>query len=220
MEKLIKPYDREYMRMAMLKQEETFKEQIYELHRLYRIQKILMNSTKSSKHIEQSHERWNFENGATSTTATYLKDARHNKAEKKFDLERPADEYKAESDDDGVLEIIDETEIELTLGPSSYYRPRKKLETPLTSDSGPSFSSSSTGFSYINRTSSRTRQRKDTRREELSGSIIGLVQLQPDSTSRCQNGSQSSNVNIEQQLRQERLKQQPWLFQALSLNVT
>ncbi|CAI9780785.1 unnamed protein product [Fraxinus pennsylvanica] len=42
MEKLLNPYHKEYMKMAMLKHEETFQEQVFELHRLYRIQKILM----------------------------------------------------------------------------------------------------------------------------------------------------------------------------------
>ncbi|KAJ7952780.1 V-type sodium ATPase catalytic subunit A [Quillaja saponaria] len=193
--------------------------QVHELHRLYRIQKILMKSIKSSKRMEQSQERWNLENGASLTRTIHLKDSSHNKTERKFDLERPADECNAEPDGDGVLEIIDEIKIELTLGPSSYYRQRKKSETPLTSDSGPSFSSSSTRSSHINRTSSRTHQRKNTR-EDLTGSIMSLVQVQPDSAPGCQNGSKSSNVNIEEQLKQEKLKQQPWLFQVLSLNMT
>ncbi|XP_042028682.1 uncharacterized protein LOC121775721 [Salvia splendens] len=42
MERLLNQYDKEYMKMAMLKHEETFREQVYELHRLYRIQKMLM----------------------------------------------------------------------------------------------------------------------------------------------------------------------------------
>lgn len=35
MEKLLNPYDREYMRMAMLKHEETFKEQVLFLSLFY-----------------------------------------------------------------------------------------------------------------------------------------------------------------------------------------
>ncbi|KAE9449623.1 hypothetical protein C3L33_18473, partial [Rhododendron williamsianum] len=89
MEKLLKPYDREYMKMAMLKHEETFKHQVYELHRLYRIQKILMKSMKTE--------------GRT--------------------------EYIAECDENGELEVEDESEIKLTLGTSSYGR-RKKVRRP------------------------------------------------------------------------------------------
>ncbi|OIT39361.1 PREDICTED: uncharacterized protein LOC109238193 [Nicotiana attenuata] len=49
MEKLLNPYDKEYMKMAMVKHEETFREQVYELHRLYHIQKILMKTISSSQ---------------------------------------------------------------------------------------------------------------------------------------------------------------------------
>ncbi|CAM8879314.1 unnamed protein product [Rhodiola kirilowii] len=41
-EQHIAPYDMEWMKMAMLKHEDIFKQQVYELHRLYRIQKMLM----------------------------------------------------------------------------------------------------------------------------------------------------------------------------------
>lgn len=43
MEKVLQHYDKERMRMAMLKHEETFRQQVYELHRLYKIQKMLMD---------------------------------------------------------------------------------------------------------------------------------------------------------------------------------
>ncbi|GAV58728.1 hypothetical protein CFOL_v3_02261 [Cephalotus follicularis] len=208
MEKLLNPYDKEYMRMAMLKHEETFKEQVYELHRLYRIQKLLMKNIESRKPNGRNWELWSSNNGI---------DTRHDgcyhdltlKSIVKLDLEQPADEYIAESNDNGALEIIDESEIELTLGPKSYPR-RRNPETPLNSDSGPSFSSSSTGSSHINRTNFRCHQRRDTTREEL-----GLVQI-----SKVTPGYHKSSVEIEEQLRQERLKQPPWLFQVLSLNMT
>ncbi|XP_038681204.1 uncharacterized protein LOC119982011 isoform X2 [Tripterygium wilfordii] len=134
MEELLKPYSKEYMRMAMLKHEETFKEQVYELHRLYRIQKLLMKSIASNRPPNGRNQ--------------------------------PAAE-----ENYGDLEIIYETEIELTLGPSRYDR-RKQSDTPLMSDLGPSFSSSSIGS--------------------------------------------KSSVDVEEQLRQQRLQQAPpWLFQFL-----
>jgi len=209
MEKRLKPYDREYMRVAMLKHEETFKEQVYELHRLYRIQKMLMKNIESSRPNGRSQELRNLKNKRS--------DHAQHKPQRKLDLERPAEEYIGESDGDGVLEIIAESEIELTLGPSSYNR-RKKPETPLTSDSGPSFSSSSTGSSHINRTNSWTHQRIDTTREELNGYKVGLVKV-PDMTSGCHSRS-TNNIDVEEQLRQERLNQPPWFFQVLSLNMT
>ncbi|KAL9327603.1 hypothetical protein ACSQ67_002606 [Phaseolus vulgaris] len=130
MEKLIRPCDKEYMRMTMLKHQDTFNEQVYELHRLYGIQKILMKNTEANR-------------GA-------LKNPKL-----KFDLEIPATEDTEESDSNGVPEIINETGIELTLGPSCYNR--KKVETSLASDSAHRFSSSSsTGSSLINKTRLKT----------------------------------------------------------------
>ncbi|KAL6599623.1 hypothetical protein ACP70R_045760 [Stipagrostis hirtigluma subsp. patula] len=43
MEKLVNRCDMELMKMAMLKHEETFRQQVHELHRLYRVQKQLMS---------------------------------------------------------------------------------------------------------------------------------------------------------------------------------
>ncbi|XVF61307.1 hypothetical protein PTKIN_Ptkin08bG0119800 [Pterospermum kingtungense] len=211
MEKLLRPYDKEYMRMAMLKHEETFKEQVYELHRIYRIQKILMKSTESRRPNMHQNSRMKPEH-----------------------LERPADqEYNinAEYSDhhhhgNRMLEVIDESEIELTLGPTKYVQPRKKhgSRPPLASDTGPSFSSSSSSSStesgHLNRTSSsRTKQMTNATTDEFSGRELGFFQV-TDMTLGYQNGSKDSNIDVEEQLRQERLKQPPWLFQVLSMNMT
>ncbi|EXB25094.1 hypothetical protein L484_005918 [Morus notabilis] len=183
MEKLLfKPYDKEDMRMAMLKHEETFKQQVYELHRLYQIQKILMKNMKSQS---SRRERVSV-----------------------LDLERrPAENIRSE-ESDGSDEIIDESEIELTLGPTTYNnknnnrRIRKTAEAPMNSDSGPSFSSSSTGSSQMKRTINS--RGETTRRVELNGG--------------CQLGNTTSlNGDVEEELR---LKHPPWLFQVLSLNMT
>ncbi|XLS44233.1 hypothetical protein HN51_001098, partial [Arachis hypogaea] len=63
MEKVVRSCDKEYMKMAMLKHEQTFREQVYELHRLYRIQKILM------KNIEVSEGGWYFHNTISNITS-------------------------------------------------------------------------------------------------------------------------------------------------------
>ncbi|KAI3842032.1 hypothetical protein MKX03_023019 [Papaver bracteatum] len=47
--KLAKQYDKESVRTTMLKQEEIFKEQVHELHRLYVVQKTLMIEFKMNK---------------------------------------------------------------------------------------------------------------------------------------------------------------------------
>lgn len=176
--------------------------QVYELHRLYRIQKILMQNMEARRGVEVKEQEWYFKNAISLTqNANHHHKGGQEKTQIKFDLERPAEEHTAESDDEG-LEIIDETEIELTLGPSSYNR-SKKIETPLTSESGHSLSSSSTGSSDINKTRRwRTHHSNGMKREEPSGII------------------RNSSFGIEEQLRQERLKQSPWFFQVMNLNMT
>ncbi|GKU98862.1 hypothetical protein SLEP1_g11800 [Rubroshorea leprosula] len=212
MEKLLRSYDRECMRMAMLKHEETFKEQVYELHRLYRIQKILMKSIESNRPNGLGQGSWN-----SDLRLNNLHDHLQQNVRTRLDLERPAEEYIAESDCNRMLEMIDESEIELTLGPASYYG-RKKPATPHTSDSGPSFSSSSTESSHVNRTNCTTHRKTNSTAEQLSGRELGLRQG-TDMTLGYQSGSKIS-IDIEEQLRQERLKQPPWLFQVVSLNMT
>ncbi|KAJ4826661.1 hypothetical protein Tsubulata_001542 [Turnera subulata] len=218
MENYLKPYDKEYMRMAILKHEETFKEQVYELHRLYRIQKIMMRNIASNRTNGRSQELGSSNNGFSFNQSNQARGL-NQRSLVKLDLERPGgEENVAESNAD--RELIDENEIELTLGPTKYNQ-RKKAETPLTSDSGPSFSSSSTGSSQINRTSSLNHhhhQKTSKRREELTGHNFGLVQVS-DMTLGYQNASKNSIV-VDEQFRQERLKQPPWLFQVLSLNTT
>ncbi|GLT46784.1 hypothetical protein SLA2020_205140 [Shorea laevis] len=209
MEKLLRPYDKEYMRMAMLKHEETFKEQVYELHRLYRIQKILMKSIESNRPNGYRQGSWN-----TDLRQNNLHDHLQLNSRTRLDLECPAEEYIAESDCNKMLEIIDESEIELTLGPATYSR-RKTPATPFTSDSGPSFSSSSTESSHVKKTNSMTHWRTNTTTEELNDRELGLHQG-TDMTFGYQSGSKSS-IDIEEQLRQERLKQPTWLFQVLSI---
>ncbi|XP_047178716.1 uncharacterized protein LOC124845634 [Vigna umbellata] len=164
MEKLIRPCDKEYMRMTMLKHQDTFNEQVYELHRLYGIQKILMKNTEANRGIEVNQRGWNLTNVISLTKHDCHKGALKN-PKLKFDLEIPATEDTAQSDSNGVLEIINETEIELTLGPSCYNR--KKVETPLTSGSAHSLSSSSTGSSLISKTRLKTRHSSHSTIEEL-----------------------------------------------------
>ncbi|CAN0863772.1 hypothetical protein LINGRAHAP2_LOCUS8782 [Linum grandiflorum] len=215
MERALKPHDKECMRLAMLKHEETFKEQVYELHRLYRIQKLLMRNqtektnktrptttattTNYSQYQKDHQEIWNsgfsFIPNNTNTTTT-------NPDEKLA----AADHEFGESNG----ELIDECDIELTLGPTSYAKRMKKRRNnnnnnknnkkvpetpPLTSESaGPSsFSSSSTGSSQINRTESGTMNKQK------------------------KNGS-SSISNVDHRLEQQ--QQAPWFFQVLSLNMT
>ncbi|RZC66380.1 hypothetical protein C5167_010069 [Papaver somniferum] len=201
--RILQPYDKECMKMAMLKHEETFKEQVYELHRLYRIQKMLMNNLKTSQ-----------AQGYNANYATY--DHEQQKPRRKLDLERPAEEYimneAGGNKNNGMLETEDENDIELTLGlgPTSFRQQQRKSkdDTSLNSETGPSFSSSSNESSYVQRrnTNNNTRKRGDNRDEQFSAGNKwgGLI----------------NNCDVDEQLRQERQKQSPWLFRVMSLNMT
>nr|GEX40328.1 hypothetical protein [Tanacetum cinerariifolium] len=180
MDKFVQPYDKECMKMAMLKHEQTFKEQVYELHRLYQVQKMLMKNMQRSTHNLQENIGFN--------------NYQHQK--NKFDLEQPAptkeyDHVKQTLDNQETEE--DECVIELTLAPTSFNRKRSTTNKPESSDSMASFSSSSTGSSHIKRVERITRDNSSF----LSGNRI--------------NNSSSSDRS---------LKQQPWMYQALSLNMT
>nr|GMD58602.1 uncharacterized protein LOC109189099 [Ipomoea batatas] len=189
MEKILNQYEKEYMKMAMLKHEETFREQVYELHRLYRIQKILMKNIAVQKR-QETQER-ELKNATTSNH-----DSNHKRTRQILDLEIPAEECHNVADQGG---IEDESELELTLGPSCYNRRRKAALEPSDS-SAPSFSSSTDSHG------------KESSREDLKWG----VELKQ---SFLEGQNKSSNVE-ELQFRQDRLNNPPWLFQALSLNMT
>lgn len=144
----------------------------------------------------------------------------HQQPRQKLDLEQPVQENNANIDCNGGLEIDDECDIELTLGPSSYY-PTRKAKTPLTSDSGLSFSSSSTGSSSVKRRDNSDGFRRITdkfTKKELTAHNWGLVEV-PTSSPSFLNG-RKMGTNDSEQLRQDRLQQPPWLFQVLSMNIT
>ncbi|XP_010559039.1 PREDICTED: uncharacterized protein LOC104827558 [Tarenaya hassleriana] len=140
MEKLLNPYEKEYMRMAMLKHEETFKQQVYELHRLYKVQKILMKNTETNPSKKEFRNQNNISNhkniGIGSIGRVDGEDAR---AEQVLDFGVGSD-----------TEMIDESEIELTLGPTCYGPSRKKKSSSSVSDSRRSLSSTSTTGSTNN----------------------------------------------------------------------
>ncbi|KAF8776721.1 hypothetical protein HU200_003453 [Digitaria exilis] len=90
---VVRQCDMEVMKMAMLKQEQTFRQQVHELHRLYQIQRQLMSDlTRDDEPVVATRRR--------------CKQPR-----RALDLQLPADEYIVsadEEDDDGA-------ELELTL---------------------------------------------------------------------------------------------------------
>ncbi|XP_057542573.1 uncharacterized protein LOC130820998 isoform X2 [Amaranthus tricolor] len=146
MEKTLKSNnEKELMRMAMLKHEETFREQVNELHRLYRIQKMLMESVgvnKQQQQEKQNLERYNLlESSKNPSTIDHYR--------QQLVLQQ---QPKPQRESNGKIRMLEEGDIELTLslGPSSCNPRRRKMGK---SESGQSISSSSTGSSQTRKTS-------------------------------------------------------------------
>lgn len=217
MEKVLHPYDKERMRLAMLKHEETFREQVYELHRLYRIQKMLMDSDglrqqqQRQKTITIGHQNH------------HQQDAQRNGDDKSMSnnnivvglIEQCDDQVRIGSNDqERIAEsnskmMLDEKEIELTLslGPSAH-NPRPERADK--SESGQSISSSSTGSSQTRKTSPKnssliTRGDQQLRWGTRTGSSTTFPQGS-ESKPGFSNGQQTGTP--------------PWLFHALSLKLT
>ncbi|KAL0692106.1 hypothetical protein Bca4012_059286 [Brassica carinata] len=158
MEKLLNPYEKQYMKMAMLKHEETFKQQVYELHRLYQVQKILMKNMK----INEGNNV-----GKNSGLGTFIRRVDH-------DLDQPANFPGGGESGDNNIEIKeDESEIKLTLGPSCYggdlmrmNKKKKKNYWPEIMDENlnsgrRSLSSSSTGSNNNNHNNLEEQERQE-----------------------------------------------------------
>ncbi|KAL8168355.1 hypothetical protein V2J09_009854 [Rumex salicifolius] len=92
------------MKMEMLKHEKIFREQVHELHRLYRVQKLLMSN------MERQDHRWMSMN--KQMNGPDKPDHHHH--------HHGEAQIVADSNYNGGVEIIDESEIQLTLGPSVY----------------------------------------------------------------------------------------------------
>ncbi|XP_066360476.1 uncharacterized protein [Miscanthus floridulus] len=94
---LVRQCDMEVMKMAMLKHEETFRQQVHELHRLYRIQRELMSDLTR---------------GAPALMTTRRRGKQPRRA---LNLQLPADEYIVSADEDEDADAAAGTELELTL---------------------------------------------------------------------------------------------------------
>lgn len=208
MEKLINPYDKEYMKMAMLKHEEIFREQVYELHRLYQTQKLLMKnmstSTNRPQQVMKDHHQ---------VVVNHLDSNKKITARQCIDLE-----IRPNTDEEHIAESAGEDELELTLGLSSY-NVRRRRKTAHFDSSSPSFSSSnSTGSA-----SSQIKHITTNLVRNIEGTKWGLEEKLPVSNNFQIGGrtSQSNqNVDQEQYRSQDSLNNPPWLFQVLSLNMT
>ncbi|KAJ8427628.1 hypothetical protein Cgig2_010890 [Carnegiea gigantea] len=215
MEKVLQPYDKEFMRMAMLKHEETFREQVYELHRLYRIQKMLMNSEVKQQGIrqKQDQDQRDLTDQVISQRLTAVDNQRLEVQRDTNDQVglRVADDHHqeriAESNNQSMM--LEESEIELTLslGPTTY-NPNRRPRTDK-SESGQSVSSSSTGSSQTRKTSPKnsTSTRDFTWGGKSSNSITNntFPHKGSESDPGFSNGQQNNP---------------PWMFQALSLKLS
>ncbi|KAJ1266014.1 hypothetical protein BS78_08G118400 [Paspalum vaginatum] len=94
---LVRQCDMEVMKMAMLKHEETFRQQVHELHRLYRIQRQLMSDLTSRDDEPVPTSR------------------RSKQPRRALDLQLPADEYIVSADEDEEAAAAAGAELELTL---------------------------------------------------------------------------------------------------------
>ncbi|KAJ0234343.1 hypothetical protein HA466_0273820 [Hirschfeldia incana] len=175
MEKVLNPYEKEYMKLAMLKHEETFKQQVYELHRLYQVQKILMKNMQIDEGNNVSSER-----GTSITRVDH-------------DIDQPGNFPGGGESGGNNREIMDESEIELTLGPSCYGGDLMRMNKKKKNNSWPEIMDENLNSG---------------RRSFLSSSTGSI---------------NNNHNNLQEQVRQERLMKhqkqtQPWI-QALTLNV-
>ncbi|XP_010906273.1 uncharacterized protein [Elaeis guineensis] len=200
--KFLKHYDKERMKMAILKHEETFRQQVHELHRLYRVQKLLTSDMKDIKLKRQKDlacpkanlSMGNGEHGTGSCQPRY-NNHHQRRPRRPLNLELPAEEYIENAEEDVMLEIEQESDIELTLAIRS--RRSERDGTP-----GTSFNSSSTESSGV----------------KSRGHEWGLSQA-PDINLSFPY-ERNSSFNVGEGMRQDGVKQQPpWLFQCLSLKM-
>ncbi|KAG0521415.1 hypothetical protein BDA96_08G158300 [Sorghum bicolor] len=101
-QQLVRQCDMEVMKMAMLKHEETFRQQVHELHRLYRIQRELMSGDLTRDAPEL-------------TMSMTTRRRRSKQPRRALNLQLPADEYIVSADEDEDADAAACTELELTL---------------------------------------------------------------------------------------------------------
>ncbi|RCV44216.1 hypothetical protein SEVIR_9G362100v4 [Setaria viridis] len=185
----LKQYEKEHMKMAMLKQEETFKQQVQELHRLYRVQKLLMTDAASAA------------TAMPAATRCDLEDERR-AAENDAGSSRSWDDAYPEKGKKAAAPrlVLQESDLELTLslgcfGTTGATNKAAKKEASSSVDSRTSGSSSSTESGS-----------PDRRVVVLPApSLIGSATTKPGAGS------------VGQRLEQDGLQQPPWLHKCLNL---
>lgn len=192
--------------------------QVNELHRLYRIQKLLMNEmgSKTQKRPPTSLQPHECGFGRQNTEEDFsLSLSNYNYKEQKrpllaIDLERPAEDYISYDSGESILEIQHESTIELTLGRG--HSQMNKDETSFASDSGPSFSSSSTDSSVMQKCVTKPWSMET--RETLTGHDWGHFHMPATNVSFPI--EKKSSCIAKEQITIERGNQPPWLFHVYS----
>ncbi|CAD5194761.1 uncharacterized protein LOC135613620 [Musa acuminata AAA Group] len=194
MERFLRKYDKECMKMMMLKHEETFRQQVHELHRLYRVQKLLMRGINTEQRLGGCTQLHLGDGSSTAADSCLPSTSRRRRRRRcrVLNLELPADEYIERGEADATVEVEQEDDIELALTIGSGWRNWEE-----TYDSGASFSSSSTGSGEL----------------KTSGHGWELRQVEDVSF------SYGNGFELEA-LRASRLKQPPWHLQCSSLRMT
>lgn len=153
---------------------------------------------RKSSNMRNKLNGWNTDN-ENDTCYSHQNQIRTRQA---LDLELPAEDNIEKNGTDAMQEAEEESELELTLAIGSNNMRRKK-ENSFTSDSGASFSSSSTESGGM----------------KLNGCDWRLFQM-PDIKPGSYRNERQRKFNGEEQISEEMVKQPPWLFQCLSLNMT
>ncbi|XP_042440576.1 uncharacterized protein LOC122025769 [Zingiber officinale] len=199
MERFLRKYDRECMKMMMMKHEETFRQQVHELHRLYRVQKLLMRDVKDNELKSQSFTNFTHSNQlgeqknvpGSCLLSNSHKELRLLHGRRVLNLELPADQYIERAEEDGG-----DIELALTIGNNW----RKGDEVSFTSDEAASFSSSSTETGGL----------------KLSGNGWELPGMEEGNF--CYDSNRKNGYEMEG-VREESLKQPSWHIQCLSLKM-
>ncbi|CAN6312240.1 unnamed protein product [Urochloa humidicola] len=183
----LKQYEKEHMKMAMLKQEETFKQQVQELHRLYRVQQLLMADAASAAIMPAAAARCD------------LEDDERRAAENDAGSSRSWDEAFAPEQGKKAAHhpqlVLPESELELTLSLGCFgTKAAAKKEASSSVDSRTSISSSSTE----------------------SGSPDRGVVVLPAAPS-LMIGPAAAKPGVGQRMEQDGLQQPPWLHKCLNL---
>ncbi|KAJ1293489.1 hypothetical protein BS78_01G072000 [Paspalum vaginatum] len=200
MEQAFRHCNKDKLKMAMLKHEETFRQQVHELHRLYRIQKLLMRDLK--RELKSQRNLSSSPNGGCNeynrgTLGTGMCAYEHRYAARglgghvaaatptadtalSLDVVAPVVEYvrSAEEDeeDEAGEETDDDSELELTLAVGGGGAKKRYGEYP---SGGESLSSSSTESDLLTVTGREWRQARGTpcnKRRPATG--LDVVQME------------------------------------------